>query len=85
MRLKRKYHRIEFLWEDHHSDKEDSWTEPTKADELEPGLILTSGYLVSESRDIIEVARDMGYSSDDSEIGAPIRILKKCIRFRQGA
>ena len=84
MRLKRKYPRIEVLWEDHHADDEDSWTEPTKPDELEPELILTSGYLVSENKDIIEVARDIGYSASDTDIGAPLRILKKCIRHRSG-
>lgn len=79
----RRYPRIEVIWEDHHSDEFDEWTEPSSAEELTPVLIQTSGYLVGESDSTIEISRDADHDQNDGSIGAPIRILKKCIVYRK--
>ena len=83
MRLKRKFPRIEVLWADHHSDHEDNWTSPSLPTQMKPALILTSGYLVSENSEMVEVARDIGYTEEDKDISAPMRIIKKCILHRK--
>lgn len=78
----RRFPKIEVVWEDHHSNEKDEWTQPSSKDKLKPTLVTTNGYLVGESNTVIEVTRDYGLEPDD-DIGPPIRIIKKCIVYRK--
>ena len=77
--IQRKYPIAEVIWEDHHGDKIEEWTVKTEKESLKPELVHSVGFLVTENTKMIELMRDVGYAPDDTDTGAPVRIIKKCI------
>lgn len=57
-----------------------AWAPPTPPDELVPVVVWTSGFVVSENEQIIEVARDY---SEYRNAGGPVHILKCAIVYRK--
>lgn len=72
---------IVIAWQDHHERVNDpkEWSAPTPPAELYPVIVYSSGYLVSQNDEMVELARDI-YEEDGEVIaGGLMRIMRKCI------
>jgi len=56
------------------------WDVPTHPADLYPCVVFTTGFVVSENDQIIEVSRDL---SEHGSVGACLHILVKCIIYRK--
>lgn len=71
---------IRVVWEDHH--ERDGQGEVTEPDALKPFVWESVGYLVGENELMLELVRDISHDPATPDIGASMRIMKKCILSR---
>ena len=68
-------------WIDHSEPvNKTAWDVPTHPDHLYPCVVFSTGFVLSENDQVLEIARDI---SEYGSIGAALHILKKCIIYRK--
>lgn len=71
---------VTVVWEDHH--ERDGQGDVTEAEALKPFVWESTGYLVQENETMVELVRDISHDPAVPDIGASMRIMKKCILSR---
>lgn len=86
---KRKKQQLEYIeWYDHSSYTNSRWRKRREfAEQKEPMLCASVGWLVSENGQMVILAGNCGHpeftQDDDTSFSGDMTIIKKCIRFRK--
>lgn len=71
------------VWEDHVEPNKATWDDASAPEDMAPLLVHTVGFVLTETNEMLEIARDWVDDKDHPSSGAFLWILKKCVVSRK--